>query len=116
MKQMVTILRKWNSPEILTIVSDEEISISISLSDFMQAVKSELSPKPICESLETIVTTLENNIGPITWVFTKNEFRQRLTTALEQLMLTQEACFSTNIDIAITKVLSNVKKESCKIM
>lgn len=42
MKQIVTITRHWSSPEIAIKISDELISLSISLEDYEKALAEEL--------------------------------------------------------------------------
>ena len=46
----ITICRKWNNPEIRINVSDEDISIEISLADFLYALADEAA-EPIAESI-----------------------------------------------------------------
>jgi hypothetical protein len=41
-KSIVTVSRHWNNPEILTNITDESISLSIHLSDFISALKEEI--------------------------------------------------------------------------
>jgi hypothetical protein len=50
MKSAITISRKWDNPEIKTILDSDGISVSIDLADFISALKSEIG------SVATIVT------------------------------------------------------------
>lgn len=77
MKQFITILRKWNHPQIHIWISDEEIGLKMSIEDFKEALKKE--------------------IGSVTWVFRKESFEKML-------------------DNAINQIISDIKKESAKIM
>lgn len=43
-KMAVTIIRKWDNPEIQLHVNSMEIGVEMQLSDFMESVKKELSP------------------------------------------------------------------------
>lgn len=43
-KQVVTIIRKWNNPEIEMHVNCQEVGIGMALRDFLNALKEELSP------------------------------------------------------------------------
>jgi hypothetical protein len=43
MKQVVIVSRKWHHPKISMIVTDEEISFFMDLTDFRDALKRELS-------------------------------------------------------------------------
>lgn len=66
---IVTISRYWNNPEIATIITSEDISLSITLKDFLLALKLEL--------------------GSVAWIFTKNTFNDKfdkaVTTVLERV-------------------------------
>ena len=62
MKSVVTISRKWNNPRIETAITEESISLQISMDDFIAALKQE--------------------IGKVTWVFTQKEFDKRLDAAI----------------------------------
>ena len=43
-KMAVTVLRKWDNPEIHLHVNNTEVGVSMELSDFLNALKRELSP------------------------------------------------------------------------
>lgn len=77
MKELITILRKWNNPEIRMWINNDEIGIQVTLDDFVQAMK--------------------QAVGPVTWVFTKEEFDRRFDQAYEQ-------------------VIQEIKKQSTKVV
>lgn len=60
-KTMVTVSRYWSRPEIITSVNIEEISLKISLVDFLDALKSE--------------------IGSVTFVVTQKTFYEKMDSA-----------------------------------
>jgi adenine C2-methylase RlmN of 23S rRNA A2503 and tRNA A37 len=62
----VTISRLWNQPEIFHLVNDEGISISMSLENFIAAVKQE--------------------IGPVTWTFKAETFEKQVDEAVEKVV------------------------------
>ena len=43
MKNIVIISRKWNNPKISMVLTDEELSFAIDLTDFIFAVKAEMN-------------------------------------------------------------------------
>lgn len=75
-KTTVVISRKWHHPQITMSVTDEGIRIEIPLEDFLKA---------LCDE-----------IGKVTWVFTKAEFLRRY-------------------DAAVEKVISGIKEETVRI-
>lgn len=65
-KSVVTISRKWNNPKILTTINDEEISLKIELSDFVDAVIQE--------------------IGSVTFTVRDSSFRAKVYQAVERVL------------------------------
>jgi hypothetical protein len=41
-KRMVTISRRWNNPKVETVITDDSISLTISIEDFATALKKEV--------------------------------------------------------------------------
>ncbi len=66
MKELVTISRHWNKPYIQVNVTDESISLSITLDDFLSAVKKE--------------------IGSVRWVVKDETFELRLDKAVKSVL------------------------------
>lgn len=66
MKRVITISRKWHSPHITTVVTDESISLSIDLEDFVKALIKE--------------------IGSVALVFTGKSFEKKLKKAVENVI------------------------------
>jgi len=66
MAQHVTIMRKWNYPQIFINITDDEINISMPLEAFMQAVKTE--------------------IGSVTWTFSKETFNSNFNNAVGKVV------------------------------
>lgn len=65
-KSVVTISRKWNNPKITTTITGEQISIQMSMEDFVTALKAE--------------------IGSVTLVMTKAGFEARLDAAVANVL------------------------------
>ena len=61
---IVTISRYWNNPEIYTMVTSADMSLSLSLTDFLTALKLEL--------------------GSVTWTFTKDSFHKQFDLAAKK--------------------------------
>ena len=66
MKELITISRYWNKPFIKVLVTDEDISLSITLDDFIEAVKKE--------------------IGSVRWVVKDETFEYRLMQAVKTVL------------------------------
>lgn len=66
MKEIVTISRYWNKPSIGVVVTDQSISLSITLDDFIDAVKKE--------------------IGSVRWVVKDETFEARLDKAVKTVL------------------------------
>lgn len=65
-KTFVTISRKWNNPQITTVIDREGISVIIPLMDFAEA--------------------LAREIGPVTWIFMDATFRAKFDAAVEAVL------------------------------
>jgi len=66
MKQVLTISRYWTNPKIQTIITDESISLQVSLDDFISALKTE--------------------IGSVSFVFKKETFNAQLDSAVNKVL------------------------------
>lgn len=64
--EKVTISRKWNNPEITTKIDSEEISLSISLDNFIEALIQE--------------------IGSVATTFTQKAFNDKVKSAKEKVI------------------------------
>lgn len=65
-KTVITISRYWNNPKITTKVTNQEISLEMSLDDFKEALKKE--------------------IGSVTTVLTKAGFEQKVDKAFVNII------------------------------
>jgi hypothetical protein len=66
MKSCVTITRYWSNPKIQTKITDESISLSISLDDFITAIK--------------------KDIESVTWTFKQTTFEKQLDEAVMSVL------------------------------
>ena len=66
MKEIVTISRNWNNPNIKVTVTDSDISLSMTMDDFIEAVKKE--------------------IGSVRWVVKDDTFEFRLLKAVKTVL------------------------------
>lgn len=76
MKKYLTISRKWNNPEIIIKVCDEEIDLRMSIADFKKALVEEMSPistvitkkgleKRINEAVDTIIKEVKSESSKV---------------------------------------------------
>ena len=65
-KTQVTISRKWHAPQIHHHVTDDGITMKVTLEDFIEALTQEL--------------------GPVTWVLTDKAFRAKLDAAIASVL------------------------------
>lgn len=66
MSQHVTIMRRWNHPQINITLDEDGISIKMDLNDFLAA--------------------LQKEIGKVTWTFTESTFAQQFTNAVNNVL------------------------------
>ena len=98
----VTILRKWNNPQIAITVSDDGIGVEMTLSDFLIALADEVA--------EPLVQSVAIDAGnPSLW-FTKETLVKKLTDAIEGDKARQQ--FAD----AASKVIDTVKQETTKVV
>ncbi len=65
-KTKVVMVRKWHEPKTKIKVTDEELSLEISLEDFIKAVKAE--------------------IGSVTWTFKSETFSKQIDEAVSRVI------------------------------
>lgn len=98
----ITILRKWGNPEIFIELTDQGISIELTLAQFIRALADEVA--------EPLVETIANDAGnPSLW-FTKEALRKNLVQAIEG-----EKAHQHFVDAA-SHIISAVKQETVKVM
>jgi hypothetical protein len=98
----ITILRKWNNPNIEISVSNEAIGLSMTLDDFIRALTDEVA--------EPLVRLIAADAGNPTFLFTKAQLERRLVEAIE-------GAKSQAIFVAATEqIIEAVKAETVKVM
>ena len=105
-KLVVTVSRYWHEPKILTYIDGNEISLTISMDDFVKAMVQEID-------LSEIVSQIKNEIGSVRWVFKDETWDKKFDQAV-QSAITQEMV-SKLFDKVIPIVIGKVKEESVKV-
>ena len=98
----VTICREWNNPQIKITVSNKNISLEMTLDDFLIALAD--------EAAEPIVESIAENAGNPSFWFTKEALTKNLVKALEGNIAHAEFVKAAN------RIVDKVKSESTKIM
>jgi hypothetical protein len=98
----VTILRKWDNPEIVVNVEDSGIGIEVSLDSFITGLVSEVT-RPLVEGIA------QDAGNPTLW-FTKESLTKNLIKAIQSDKAKQ--CFVEAAD----NVLKTIKAETSKVM
>lgn len=102
MKNIVTILRKWNNPQIVIRLSNEALELDMSLEDFLLALTD--------EAAELLVKQAVQDAGNPTLLFTNAQLEKRLVDSIEGKKA--QAIFMAAAD----RVIEAVKGESSKVM
>lgn len=97
----ITIMRKWNHPQILITVNNELIELKMTMTDFQRIMTEEIRNR--------LRTELAAAIGSVTWTFREDTFRQKAGDAID-------ATVPDVIANAITVALEAIKSESSKVM
>jgi hypothetical protein len=97
----VTIMRKWNNPEITIQISDQSIKLNISLKDFLKAL--------VDEAAEPLVRAVATESGNPFMLMTNNQLTERLVNALEG------AEANLIFQKAAETVIDSIKMESNKV-
>ena len=66
MKTVVTISRYWHNPQIMTVIWKDGISLTMNMSDFVEALKKE--------------------IGSVTWTIRDKSFEQKIDQAVMNIL------------------------------
>lgn len=98
----ITILRKWNNPQIEINVTNEAISISMSLGDFVRALTDEVA--------EVLVTDVAKAIGNPALLMTAGQLERKMVAAVESKR--SQAIFAA----ATERIIERVKEETAKVM
>lgn len=98
----LTICRAWNNPQIRITVTNEEISLEVSLEDFLVALAD--------EAAEPIVESVAQSAGNPAFWFTKEALTTNLVKALESNTAQTEFFKAAN------RVIDKIKQESSKVM
>ena len=98
----VTILRKWDNPQIAITVEDDYIGIDMHLESFLTALVTEVAG--------SLANSIVQEAGNPTLWFTKDTMLKRITAAIESGRTQQ--CFSE----AANTVLNAVKLETSKVV
>lgn len=98
----ITILRKWNYPHITIEVTEEGISLELSLDDFIKVLADEVA--------EPLVETIAEDAGNPTLWFTKEVLKKKLVAAIESEKAHQHFVDATN------RIVTAVKAETVKIL
>lgn len=73
--EKITIIRKWNNPEIKVSITSEEIAISINLEDFVRALADEVA--------EPTVKQIAEDAGNVTLLITNAQLQKRMVSSIE---------------------------------
>jgi hypothetical protein len=65
----VTVSRKWHSPKITTVITRQDISLTMDMDDFIKALKTEIE-----------------TAGGVTWTFKKATFEAMVDSAVEKIL------------------------------
>lgn len=129
MKKVVTISRKWNSPEIFTTISHDGISLEMDMKDFAIALLEEINiPEFVSIVREDIDLTpvfeaLKKEIGSVTFTFTQKAFEKKFQEALSRLSIEKivdavisKKDFEVRLLASIKRIESGIKAETLKVI
>lgn len=100
--EKVTILRKWNNPEIRLSVTTDGISISMNLPDFVRALADEVA--------EPTVRQITEDAGNIALLFTNGQLQKRMVDSIEGEKV--QVIFAN----AANQIIERMKAESSKLL
>ena len=73
--EKITIIRKWNNPEIKVSVEIDGIGISMGLSDFIRALADEVA--------EPMVLQIAKDAGNVALLMTNTQLQKRMVASIE---------------------------------
>lgn len=98
----ITICRKWNNPQISINLTNEAISLEMSLDDFLVALADEVA--------EPLVNTIAQEAGNPSFWFTKNVLTKNLVKTLEGNTAHKHFVEATS------RIIDTVKQETSKVI
>jgi hypothetical protein len=113
MSELITIMRKWNNPEINLWMNNDEIGMSVDLADFVEAFIQELETRI---SLDDFIRGIIEGVGSVAWTFTRSGIEGKIKAAAgdpSQILIEK---VKTDIRESILEVVSSIKKETIKIV
>lgn len=99
--KMITILRRWNNPNIQIQVTDQSIELTMTLDDFILALADEVA--------EPLVRQVVQDAGSPLLLLTNAQLEKRLVTTIES-----EKAHAIFIE-ATTEIIEAVKAETRKL-
>lgn len=102
MTTKVTIMRKWNNPQISIAVTDEEIKMEISLKDFLEAL--------VDEAAEPFVSMVATDAGSPALLMTNKQLQDKLVSVIES-----DKVNGVFVEAA-ERVIDAIKQETTKVM
>lgn len=96
----ISIMRRWNSPEISIVLTEDGISIGMSLTDFVTALTDEVA--------EPLVRDVVQTAGSPVFVMTKTQLEKRLVVAIESRRSREI------FEAAAERIVAAVKRETTK--
>lgn len=100
--EKITILRKWNNPEIKVSISSEDIAISINLEDFVRALADEVA--------EPTVKQIAEDAGNVALLMTNAQLQKRMVSSIEGQKV-QDIFLS-----AMKEIIEQAKAETSKVI
>lgn len=98
----VSIVRKWNNPEIIISVTGESMQLDMSLTDFVYALTDEVA--------EPLVDGIAKEAGNPAFWFTREALTRNLIRAIEGDLVRQQFVEAT------ARIVDRVKQETTKVL
>ena len=100
--EKVTIIRKWNDPEIRVSIDSEGIGICMELSDFVRALADEVA--------EPTVSQIAKDAGNIAMLMTNAQLQKRMVSSIESQKV-QDIFIS-----AMKEIIEQAKAQTSKVI
>jgi hypothetical protein len=113
--EYITISKKWNNPQITIEITDDGISLSMSMEDFKEALLQEMRTSRVV-SVDDLKAKVKSGVGSVTMVFRDKTFTDKLYSAIDGATgVYGEAEFKQRLITGIGRVVEGIKLESVKV-
>lgn len=113
MKEVVTIMRKWNNPEINMWIDNKSIGLSMDLEDFSSCVIEDFLKNA---DINKLISDTGDKFGRVATVFRKKTFKSKLEESYNSISEKELDGIKNQLNSSFINVIKEIKRQSTKVV